>query len=174
MLWESRLRSSSIYEQVNVFDKHPWTRSTPSPELVREGLFFLEAMEVTENQLAVCVTEMHPIAAAIAPVSAGGAFPGFHPAVVTVYPITVIPHIHEVIALVDIALAVVCADAGAGCNGAVGHNGTYGYSCAAKEEMVPDIALIITKKAFTAITDFDTAFTPSAFYKLHQATELFS
>ena len=151
-----------------------WIWSKSPLDQVRRRLFFLEAMEMAENQLAISVTKMHSVSTAISPVSARCAFSGFHPAVVTVDAIAVVPNIHEIIALVDIALAVIGPYAGAGGNGAVGHHGADCYAGTAKEKPVTDIPFKIAKEAFTAITNLYTAFTASAFYKLHQATELFS
>ena len=86
------------------------------------NIFLLaQTFQVTEQQLAVAVTQMHAIALTISEITAKGTLVLLHPTTVTIQHITVLPHLHEVI-LVYVTLIVVGTDAGAGSNGAVGHH----------------------------------------------------
>lgn len=84
-----------------------------------------EAIEVTEQEFAVTVAQVHPVATTIAEVPAVGTLASTHPLTVAVGSIAVLPHLHEVI-LIDVPLGIVGPDAGTGGNGTVGHDGADG------------------------------------------------
>ena len=77
-------------------------------------------MEVTEQQFAISIAQMHAVALTIAEILAISAFASAHPLTVAIGGITILPDFHEVV-LVDISLIVICTDAGTGSNRAIGH-----------------------------------------------------
>ncbi len=129
---------------------------------------------MAEEEFAVGVAQVHAVAEAPAPMAAAGAGVGFHPGAVAVDLVAVVPYVHEVVAFIYIALAVVGPDAGTGGDRAVGHNGTNGEASVAQEEVVADIALIFPEEAFAAVASLDAALLAGTFYEFHRSAELFA
>ena len=107
----------------------------------------LQPIQVTEDEVAVGVAEVHAAAAAVFPELAGGAGVLFHPGAVSEGAEAVFPHVHEIV-LVNVALVIIGPYAGAGRYGAVGQHGTNGDAGLAHVEMAADIALVMAQKAF--------------------------
>ena len=114
---------------------------------------------MADDEIAVVVAEVHAAAAAVFPPSAGGAFAGFHPRVVAVGLEAVFPHIHEIV-LVDVALMIIGADAGAGRYGPVAEHPANRDAGLAEEEIVPHVAFVVAKEALAAVTGFYAALLP--------------
>ena len=78
----------------------------------------LKPGQVAKKQFPVLSAEMHPVALALLPPSATGAGAGLEGRMVPEKAEAMLPHIHKIV-LVDIALTVRSADAGAAGNGTV-------------------------------------------------------
>ena len=128
-------------------------------------------MEVAEQELAVAVAQVHAVTLAVAEVLAAGTLAGVHPFAMTIGGIAVLPDVHEVV-LVDVALIVVCPDAGTGGNGAVGHHGTYCNASLTGEQAVTHLTLVIAEETLAAIVGADAAFLAHLSYIVKDATEL--
>ena len=72
-----------------------------------------KATDVAEQESAFAVTEMHAVALTVAEEPTVGTRTSTHPCTVAIGLEAMFPYIHEIV-LVDIALVVVAADAGAG------------------------------------------------------------
>ena len=99
-------------------------------------------MDVTEQETAFSIAQMHTIALAIAEEGAIVTLACAHPLTVAIGLETMFPHIHEVV-LVDVALVVVATNAGAGRDGAVDQDGTNGDACLTGVEVVAHFAFVI-------------------------------
>ncbi len=75
---------------------------------------------MTQNQFSILITQVHAVSLAIAEILAVCTFTSLHPGAVTIWLVTVLPYINEVI-LVDVALSQIAADACAGGDGSVNH-----------------------------------------------------
>ena len=105
---------------------------------------------MAEQQFPVAVAQMHAVTLTVAEIAARGAIVLLHPLTVAILLVTVLPHVHKVI-LIDIALIVVGSDAGTGCDGTVGHHGTYADSSLTGEETVTHLTLIVAEETFAAV-----------------------
>ena len=65
-----------------------------------------QSFQMAEDEFAVGVAQVHAVAEAPAPMAAAGAGVSFHPGVVAVDLVAVVPYVHEVVAFIYIALAV--------------------------------------------------------------------
>ena len=110
---------------------------------------------MTQNEVAIGITEMHAIATAETPVTALLAVALVHPVALTVGMVAVFPHLHEVV-VVDITLVIIGTDTGTGGYGAVGHDGAYGDSCLTVEEHVANLAFVTTQKTLATIGGINT------------------
>ena len=72
-----------------------------------------KALDVTEEEFAFTIAQMHAVSLTIAEEVAVGTGTCAHPFAVAIGLEAVFPHIHEVV-LVDVALVVVATDAGTG------------------------------------------------------------
>ena len=126
---------------------------------------------MTEQETAVAVAQMHAVALTVAEILAVGTNTATHPLALAIGCIAVLPNIHEIV-LVDVALMIVGTDAGTGCNGAVGHDGTHGDACLSGEETVTHLALIVAQKALTTIVGTDAPFLTGSFDELEESAEL--
>ena len=99
---------------------------------------------------AVFVAQVEAVALAVAKHAAVGADACFHPAVVAVLPIAVLPYVPEVVG-VDVALGVIGTDARAGGNRAVDEYRAGGHAGGAAEEMAAYVALVVAEEAFAAV-----------------------
>ena len=93
---------------------------------------------------------MHAVALTVTEVFAVGTLVTTHPFTIAVQHIAVLPYIHEVI-LIDVALIVVCADAGTGSDGTVGHHGAHADAGLTGEETVAHLAFVVAEKTLTAV-----------------------
>ena len=116
---------------------------------------------------------MHAVALTVAEVFAVGTLVTTHPFTIAVQHIAVLPYIHEVI-LIDVALIVVCADAGTGSDGTVGHHGAHADAGLTGEETVTYFTLVVTQEAFAGEFGRYNAFPAGSPDKLHQADMLFT
>lgn len=99
---------------------------------------------------AVFFAQVEAVALAVAEHVAVGADACFHPAVVAVLLIAVLPYVPEVVG-VNVALGVVGADARAGGNRAVDEYRAGGHAGGAAEEMAAYVALVVAEEAFAAV-----------------------
>ena len=69
---------------------------------------------MAEEEIAVGISEVHAVAAAVSPVFAAGTIVLAHPGTVPVGLVAVLPDVHEIVPPVDVALTEVGPDAWAG------------------------------------------------------------
>ena len=75
---------------------------------------------MTQDEITVLISKMHSITLTIAKILAVATLPFLHPGTVTIWLITVLPHIYEIV-FVDISLRKVTPDAGTSRYRAVNH-----------------------------------------------------
>ena len=114
---------------------------------------------------------MHAIAEAIAEVLTVCALVLAHPVAVAVGKETALPDVHEVV-VVDIALLVVAADAGAGGDGAVDKDGADGDTSLAGVEVVAHLSLIVAEKSLAAVVYLKFALAAGLPNEVENAAEL--
>ena len=127
---------------------------------------------MAEEKFAVGVPQVHAVAFAVFPDIAGGAFVFMHPGAVPEELEAGVPDLHEIIR-VDIALMVICPDAGAGGDAAVGEYGTDRDAGRADVEMAAYVALVIAQEPFAAIFGHNPALLTGGLDEFHQAFEFF-
>ena len=132
---------------------------------------FIQSLHVTEHVLALVITQVHPVASAVAPVTAVFTFTRPAPLERAMGLVAMLPDIHEVI-LVNIALVVVGTYAGTGGNGTVGHDRADGNAGLAMEEMIADVRLVFSEITLAAIAGMDATLLACFLEKLEHATEL--
>lgn len=112
----------------------------------------LQPLQVAEEEVTVAVVQVHTVALAVAEKGTVGTHTFFHPATIAEGLETVLPHIHEIVA-VDIALVVVGTDAGAGGDRAVRQNGGDADAGVAGVEAIAHLALVATEEALATVAD---------------------
>ncbi len=137
----------------------------------RKRLSSLQAFQMTEQQIAVLVAQVHAVAPAIAEEFALSAIALAHPFAVAIRSEAACPHIPEIVA-VYVALPIVGANARACGNRTVDKHRSDRHAGTARIQMVADIALVIAEEAFATVTDLDATLAAGALYELHHAAEL--
>ena len=127
---------------------------------------------MAKQQLAVAVVKMHAVASAIAKEGAVGTVTLFHPAVIAVGKVAVFPDVHKVVP-VDVALAVVGTDAGAGADGAVDEDRADGDACLAGEEVVAHVGFVASQKSLAAVAGKDAPLLTGSLDEVECAPEFF-
>ena len=127
---------------------------------------------MAKQEVAMLIAEVHAVAAAIFKVLTISTFTLSHPFAVAVGVIFVFPHLHEVVAVVDVSLAIVGADAGTGGNGAVGHDGANGDAGLTRKEAVAHVALVVAEEAFATVVGTYAPLQPRGLDELEHAAEL--
>ena len=127
-------------------------------------------MEVTKQEFAVAIAQMHAITLTIAEVFALGTFVFLHPLAVAIGMIAILPHFHEVV-FVDVSLIIDCPDAGTGSDRTVGHYRPYRHTSLTGEETTAHLTFVIAKKALTTIVCTDTSFLTYLFNIVEDPTE---
>lgn len=128
-------------------------------------------MDVTKEEVAFAVAEVHAVTLAIAEEGAIVAIACSHPLAIAIGLETMFPHVHEVV-VVDVALVVVATDAGAGGDGAVDQDGTNGDACLTGVEVVAHFAFVIAQKSFTTVFKMDMPFLAGGTDELEDGAEL--
>ena len=96
---------------------------------------------MAHEQLPIGAVEVHAVALAVTKQLALGALALTRPLAIAVGPETVLPDVHEAVAI-DVALVIVGPDAGATRDGAVGQDGGGGDAGRALVEVVADVHLV--------------------------------
>ena len=132
---------------------------------------FFYSFQMAEQQVALAITQMHSVALTIAEVGAILALALAHPFAIAIRSVAILPDVHKIV-LVDVALIIVGADAGAGSYGAVGHYGAYADACLTGEEAVAHLTLVVAQKALATVIHSDAPFLARTFYKIKDTSEL--
>ena len=130
----------------------------------------LKPVQMAEDEVAVIIAKVHAVTLAIAEPSTVSALILLHPRTVAIWLKAVLPHIYEII-FVNVALMVVGPDAAASGDGAVDKYRSHRKSGLACVEMIPDLPLIFSEKAFTAVACTYPALLPGLLYELHKPAE---
>ena len=120
-------------------------RPRDTHSFISRRAYITPGRKMAMHQFPLSVAQMHTVALAIAPESAVGAFPGFHPVMVAVFFISVLPDFPEVV-FIDITLPVVCAYARARPYPAVEKHRRHRHACLAVEEIVAHLPLVSCQK----------------------------
>ena len=129
-------------------------------------------VEAGRHQVTVLIAQVETVALAIAEDLAILAGTSFHPLVVAELLKTVLPHIPKTVT-VDVALAVIAANAQATRDAAIGTHAGHGESRLAIEEIIADKPLVGTQKSVTGITDADFPLDACGNDEVEQFAELF-
>ena len=104
---------------------------------------------MAQHEIAFRIAQMEPVATTVAECLAMGTYPGTHPLVVAVFGKACVPHIHEVVALVNIALCVVMAYVEATAYLACDVYSALGNTSLTREKAVAHLAFISSDKSLT-------------------------
>lgn len=117
------------------------------------------------QQFSVTVTQMHATSLTIAEHVAFTTVLLVHPFSVSIKLETVFPHVHEVV-LIDVALVVIGAYAGAGRDAAIDEDGADGDASLTEKAVVAHIQFEFAYKTFASVCRADTSFATSLSDKL--------
>ncbi len=98
---------------------------------------------MAKQEIARFVSQMHPVAFAVAKEVAIGTIALAHPLAVAKGSKAILPYVHKIV-LVDIALLKVTADTGTGRNCPICQDGTHRNPCATSIEVIAYIAFVPT------------------------------
>lgn len=129
-------------------------------------------MQMAYQQFAFFVAQVHAVAPAIAEIVARGTFAGAHPFAVAVGEEAVFPYIHKFV-LIDVALMIVGADAGARRDGAVYQYRADGDACLTTEQVVAHVSFVVAQEAFASVADADVSGLARALDEVQHPPELF-
>lgn len=112
----------------------------------------LQPLQVAEEQATVAVVQVHAVALTVAEEGTVSTEPSLHPAAVAEGLETMLPYVHEIVA-VNVALVVIGTDAGAGGYRAVRQNGGDTDAGVAGVEAIAHLALVATEEALATVAD---------------------
>ena len=131
----------------------------------------LQSLQMAEKQTAVAVVQMHTVTLAVAEEGTVSTEPSLHPAAVAEGLETMLPYVHEIVA-VNVALVVIGTDAGTGGNGTVCQDRGHTDAGVTGIETIAYLTLVIAEKALAAVTDTQFAFVTGTGDEVHQPLEV--
>lgn len=127
----------------------------------------LEAVEVANQEVAIIITEVHPITKAVLPAFTSGTGSSFCPTTVAVLFEPILPYLPKVVVM-DVALLVIKTDTGAGTDRAIAEDRGNVHPSTTHIELLPHSSLKATKVPLATILCKQLALLIGLADKVHQ------